>query len=54
MCADVSVLLAGLSLLPAVFFQVKQFDPLGSQVCLWAMQSRQAECLQGGMPLHTH
>uniref|UniRef100_A0A671X4T0 Pleckstrin homology domain containing A5 n=1 Tax=Sparus aurata TaxID=8175 RepID=A0A671X4T0_SPAAU len=27
--------------------------PNGSQLCLWARQSRQAECPQGGLPLQT-
>lgn len=54
MCAGVSVLLPALSRMPAVLSHIKHIDPFGSQLCLWALQTGQAECLQGGVSLHTN
>lgn len=42
------------SRLPAVLSHNKHTDHFGSQQCLWAMQSGQAECPQEGPPpIHT-
>ena len=54
MCAGLSILLAAASRLPAVLSHNKHTDPFSSQQCLWAMQSGQVECPQGGpSPIHT-
>ena len=50
----VCVSLPALSRLPAVLSHIKHIDPFSSQMCLWALRTGQAECLQGGASLHTN